>query len=66
MASAAADVQFVSTPRQAHVAHAWLRQMPHALLLGEAEKRGMHPDALVAKIVEVVMIEDWTATLLDP
>lgn len=66
MSAAAAETTIVPTPRRTHVAHAWLRERPHTLLVEEAERRRMHPDALVAKILEVVLVEDWTATLLDP
>jgi hypothetical protein len=68
IAAAAADkiAGMRLSPRRTHVAHAWLTAFPYAELQAEADRRGLHPDALTAKIVEKVVCRGLIDELLGP
>ena len=54
----------ILTPRRSHVAHAWLERSLYDKLQHQAQLRRMHPDALAAAILDVVLGEDGVDLLL--
>lgn len=64
MAGAEAGSSVIVTPRRTHVAHAWLTEVTYAELQAEADRRRLHPDALVAKILEKLLFAGLVDELL--
>lgn len=54
----------VLTPRRCRVAHAWLTEAMHADLAAEANRRRLHPDELLARIIESVLENGWIDAVL--
>ena len=65
MSDAKLAVEPQLSARRCYVAHAWLMGQYYSLLLLEADRRGRHPDELVAEIVEVVLADNLVPALLD-
>lgn len=53
------------TPRATDVAHGWLRSPVYAELEAEADRRGLHPDALTAKLLTAVLTRGLVGVILD-
>jgi N-dimethylarginine dimethylaminohydrolase len=60
----ATSVPALSAPR-CEVVHAWLTKDVYALLEQEAERRRMHPDALLAMIANDLLLNGLVGALLD-
>lgn len=53
------------TPPRCCVAHAWLDREIHDELVLQANRRRMHPDALVAALIDTVLDRRLIPALLD-
>lgn len=62
---------FEPTPKRCHVAHAWLTAAQYERLAREAERRRMHPDALLSALIGDVLdhgsaVSTMASAVLDP
>lgn len=53
------------SPKRSSVAHAWLSSSVYQQLLIEADRRRIHPDALLATIAEKVLINGYVDAIVD-
>lgn len=60
-----AEHQKTLSPPRSCVAHAWLTSPVYQQLVLEADRRGMHPDRLLASITTTILVNGYVDALLD-
>ncbi len=66
MKASASDAQPKLTPPRTAVTHGWIRAHEMIVLEAEAEKRGMHVDALTGLILQVIIHDQLFDIVLGP